>query len=156
MHNLNSTQKIYWNRFISTLPRDSRPIQPNISASVAGNNEITDELLNLYLCGKKIAGSSIVEDFLSAGDELPKIGNYWILLNSKQEPSCILKTIDIKLHKFNEVTVEIAIAEGEGDLSLEYWRKVHADLYTPFLNAWGLKRIEDATVITEFFSIVYR
>ena len=156
MQKLNIHQKIYWDRFISGLPLNSRPLNPNISASFAGNKEITDELLNLYLIGKKTAGSSIVEDFVSAGDELPQIGNYWIFLNSKEEPSCILKTVDIKIHKFNEVPLEIAIAEGEGDLSLEYWRKVHSDLYTPFLNAWGLKEIADATVITEFFNVVYR
>ncbi len=156
MQNLNKTQKEYWDRFVFSLPLNSRPVNPNISASFAGNKEITDELLNLYFIGKKTAGSSIVEDFLSAGDQLPQIGNYWIFLNSKEEPSCILKTVDIKLHKFNEVPVEIALAEGEGDLSLEYWRKVHGQLYNPFLKMWGLTDIQEATVITEFFEVVYR
>lgn len=156
MQNLNKTQKQYWDSYVFTLPSSLRSMKLNVSASYAGNKEITDELLNLYLTGKKTAGSSIVEDFLSTGDELPKIGNYWIFLNSKEEPSCILKTVDIKIHKFNEVPVAIAAAEGEGDLSLEYWRKVHTGLYAPFLDAWGLKRIEDATVITEFFNVVYR
>jgi hypothetical protein len=33
---------------------------------------------------------------------------------------------------------------------------VHSELYTPHLRAWGLENLEDATVITEFFRIVYR
>ena len=61
-----------------------------------------------------------------------------------------------KIHKFNEVPVEIAVAEGEGDLTLEYWRKVHGELYVPYLKTWSLKNISEATVITEFFEIVYR
>ncbi len=138
------------------MPVDQQPLSPIVSASFAGNKEITDELLGLYLKGKKTAGSSIVEDFLSAGDPLPKVGNFWIFLNSQNIPSCILKTIEIKIHKFNEVSIEIAIAEGEGDLTLEYWRKVHSELRTPFLENWGLACIEEATVITEFFKVVYK
>ena len=153
---LTNNQKSYCQKYISSLPANDVPVKPNISASFAGNKEITDDLLKLYLLRKKTAGSSIVEDFLSAGDPLPQAGNYWIFLNSKEEPACLLKTASIKIHKFFEVPVEIAIAEGEGDLSLEHWRKVHAELYAPFLKSWGLDSIQNATVITEFFSIVYR
>jgi len=87
---------------------------------------------------------------------LPQVCNYWIFLNSRNEPSCILKTEKIVTHKFKDVPVEIAIAEGEGDLSLEYWKRVHGQLYSPHLASWGIKGIEEATVITEFFSVVYR
>ena len=45
-----------------------RPRSANIEAAFAGNRGFTDELLALYLAGKKHAGSSIVEDFLTAGD----------------------------------------------------------------------------------------
>lgn len=58
------------------------------------------------------------------------VGNYWIFLNSQEIPS----------------------AEGEGDLPLEYWRKVHGELYTPYLKSWGVQKLEDATVITKSVS----
>ncbi len=156
MQNLNIAQKSYWDAYVATLPQDEQPLTPFISASFAGNKEITDELLQLYLTGKKTAGSSVVEDFLTASDLLPEVGNFWIFLNSSETPSCILKTVEVKINKFNEVPADIAIAEGEGDLTLEYWRKVHSELYTPFLKNWGLARLEDATVITEFFEVVYK
>ncbi len=146
----------YWEKYLETLTKQEHPINPNVEASFAGNKEITDELLQLYLSGRKTAGSSIVEDFMSAGDPLPKVGNYWIFLNSKNEPSCILKTVKIVMNKFRDVPVEIAIAEGEGDMSLEYWRKVHEEIYGPYLSEWGVSNIEEATVITEFFEIIYR
>ncbi|MGZ3771474.1 MAG: ASCH domain-containing protein [Bdellovibrio sp.] len=65
-------------------------------------------------------------------------------------------TVKIVTHKFNKVPEEIAIAIGEGDLSLEYWKKVHSELYTPHLEKWGVNSIDVATVITEFFKIVYK
>jgi 5-formyltetrahydrofolate cyclo-ligase len=156
MKKMSSLEIQYWEKYLETLTKQEHPINPKVEASFAGNKEITDELLQLYLSGKKTAGSSILEDFISAGDPLPKVGNYWIFLNSKNEPSCILKTIKIVLNKFRDVTVEIAIAEGEGDLSLEYWRKVHEEIYAPNLSGWGVSNIEEATVITEFFEIIYR
>ena len=117
--NLNPQQQAYWEPYLATLPAADRPRNPVVTASFAGNAEITDGLLELYLSGKKHAGSSIVEDFLSAGDPLPAVGNYWIFLDSTETPRLILLTERTVLNKFFEVPKEIAIAEGEGDLSLE-------------------------------------
>lgn len=127
-----------------------------MSAGYAGNQEITDELLALYFASKKTAGSSILEDYLTAGDPPPQVGNYWIYLNSHDQPSCILRTEKVVIHKFKDVPIEIAIAEGEGDLSLDYWRRIHSEIYSSHLPKWGLNDIADATVVTEYFSIVYR
>ncbi len=150
-----SEQK-YWNEYLQSLLERDRPVNPFVTAAYAGTPEITDELLALYLCGKKTAGSSIVEDYVSAGDLLPKVGNYWIYLNSQNVPSCILRTERIETNKFRDVSESIAIAEGEGDLSLAYWKRVHAEIYLPHLKSWGIAHMDDATVITEFFTIVFR
>jgi extradiol dioxygenase family protein len=42
------------------------------------------------------------------------------------------------------------------DLSLDYWRHLHAAHYSPHLEEWGIADIEEATVITEHFTIVFR
>lgn len=156
MDSLKPQERQYWQSYLQTLTPDQIPTNAHVTAGYAGNPEISDELLELYLSGKKTAGSSIVEDFLSAGDPFPKVGNYWIYLSGIGQPCCILRTEEVVTHKFKDVPLEIAVAEGEGDLSLEYWRKVHSELYSPFLARWGVARIDDATVITEFFRIVYR
>ncbi len=146
----------YWQRYLQSLPPSDRPVNPRVEASFAGSRSLTDNLLELFLCGKKTAGSSIVEDFVSAGDPLPEVGRYWICLNSNDLPSCILRTQRVVMNKFKDVTGEIAIAEGEGDLSLDYWRKTHAEIYLPHLSSWGVEALDDATVITEYFELVYK
>lgn len=156
MKPLTEIEKSYWEKYLNTLPEILRPKNPNVTANFAGNREITDELLHLYLIGKKSAGSSIVEDFQTANDPLPQVGNYWIFLNSKDQPSCILKTERIVFNKFRDVPEEIAIAEGEGDLSIEYWKATHKELYLPYLADWGIPHMDEATVITEFFKLVYQ
>jgi 5-formyltetrahydrofolate cyclo-ligase len=147
---------VYWNTYRASIPNKRHLQDVFVSAGYAGTPQITDELLALYLSGKKSAGSSVMEDFLTAGDPLPQVGNYWIYLNSSGDPSCILRTEKVVMNKFKDVPVEIAIAEGEGDLSLEYWRRVHSELYSPCLVEWGVKSMDEATMVTEFFKIVFR
>ena len=156
MKKLKENERLYWKKYLISLPENERPVNPNVDVAFAGNKDMTDELLKLYLCGKKTAGSSIVEDYLSTGEALPQVGNFWIYLDSSSEPCCILRTEKIVINKFKSVPAEIAIAEGEGDLSLESWRQIHGEIYSPFLSKWGIANIDDARVITEFFQLVYK
>jgi uncharacterized protein YhfF len=45
---------------------------------------------------------------------------------------CIVETTEVTLRMYNEVDAEFAREEGEGDLSLEYWREAHRQLLFPF------------------------
>lgn len=151
---LNNVELDYWNSYLSTL--DEKPKVPNVEASIAGNDEIADQLLDLYLTGKKTAGSGLVKDYELSGDELPKVGNHWILLDSKKSPRCIVKTVRVEFYQFDQVPREVAIAEGEGDLSLEYWRNAHINFFRTFLKDWGVTDLDKETLVTEFYELVFK
>lgn len=151
---MNKKIQEFWDSYLQTLK--DRPTSPTIIVDVAGNQEITDELLHLYLSGKKTAASSLLKDYQVTGDPLPQISNYWIILNSNNEPKCIVKTIRIERYQFDRVPEEVAIAEGEGDLSLKYWRKAHIEFFKPYLKSWGVIELDKETLITEFFEVVYK
>jgi uncharacterized protein YhfF len=153
---LNEVELQYWQKYLVTIPNANRPIDPTIEGSYAGNVDCTDKLLELYLTGKKTAGSSLAEDFISNGEPIPKVGNYWILLDSKNQPSCILRTERVVLNKFTAVPPEISVAEGEGDLTLEYWQKSHQKYFSPFLQDFGITDINEAIIVTEFFALIYK
>ncbi|MEX2665606.1 ASCH domain-containing protein [Candidatus Uabimicrobium amorphum] len=127
-----------------------------VEAGMAGNSEITDGLLHLYLQGKKTAGSGLVQDYKQSGDPLPKIGNHWIILDAQQNPRCIVKTIAVEFHLFKDIPLRIAIAEGEGDSSLEYWRKGHRIFFSAFLADLGIDDLDEAEIVTEFFELVWK
>lgn len=130
-----------------------------MEAAAAGSNEITDSLIHLYLSGRKTAGSSVVEFYRTEGVPLPQVGNYWIILDSKERPACIARTTRTTINKFMDVPVDIAIAEGEGDLSLRYWRDAHRDFfhaaYAASFKKWGVGSVDELTILTEFFEIVF-
>jgi len=153
---LTESELVFWNKYLGSKSTVNPPLNYTIEASPAGSLNITNKLIELYLAGKKSAGSGLVEDFEVVGDPLPKIGHYWIVLDSDKQPKLILKTIRVEIHKFTEVPEYVAIAEGEGDLSLEYWKKSHTKFYEPNLASWNLKHIDDSNVITEFFETVWK
>ena len=47
-----------------------------------------------------------------------------VILDGTGSPVCILETISVEIHPFNEVGEQHAWEEGEGDRSLEFWREV--------------------------------
>jgi len=153
---LTESENEFWLDYLNSVSIPAKQSSCNVEASPAGNYSITDQLIELYLTGKKTAGSSLVEGFEFSHDPLPEIGDFWIVLNGKNQPRLILKTIKIEIHRFRDVPEYVAIAEGEGDLSLEYWKKSHKEFYKSNIQLWGIKDIDDAHVITEHFEVVWK
>lgn len=153
---LKPDERAFWTAYLASLPTKRRPKKPFVYAGYAGGRKGTDSLIRLYRSGKKTAGSGLVADYETAGDPLPKTGDYWILLDSRDRPRFLLKTIRTELNLFGRIPKSVARAEGEGDLSVAYWKKAHARFFFPFLNDWGVDDIDKAVVITEHFEIVHR
>jgi len=151
---MNTEQKKFWDGYVATLKEV--PKDPVIEVAIAGDERNADHLLELYLEGKKMASSGLVEGFKACNAPLPKVGNYWMILNSKEEAKCIVKTLAIEFYVFSEVPEKVSLAEGEGDCSIEHWRKVHIAFFQPYLADWGISNIKDATVITEYYDVVYK
>ncbi len=152
--NLNQNELNYWNSYLKNLR--IKPLNAKVIADVAGNNQITDALLALYLNGKKPAGSGLVKAYEFSNENLPEVGNYWIILDSTKNPRCLVKTIGVEIHQFDQVPESIAIAEGEGDLSLEHWRKVHMEFFSDYLNELKIVDLNKEKIVTEFFEIVQK
>jgi uncharacterized protein YhfF len=47
------------------------------------------------------------------------------VLDGKGEAVCVIRTLSLRLIRFNEMSAELAALEGEGDLSLAYWQSAH-------------------------------
>ncbi|HCH51611.1 MAG TPA: ASCH domain-containing protein [Proteus sp.] len=100
-----------------------------ISWSFGDNEKLADELAMLVVQGKKTATCSSLSGFFS-DSEIPVIGGFNIILNSKQEPICVIRTRSLRLIRFSEITQELAAKEGEGDLSLAYWQQEHKEFFS--------------------------
>ena len=118
--------------------------------------EVPDKLADLVVNSKKRATSSAYAVYEAEDEETPKAGEYSIILNSKDEAVCIIKTIKVGFVPFKEVSAEFAAKEGEGDLSLAYWRDVHQNFFTEELKEIGMDFSKDMLVVCEEFEVVYK
>ena len=114
-----------------------------------------DMLANLVLIGEKTATASAFPLYESEKEPLPEVGEYSIILDSKDNAVCIIKTAKVYVVPFKEVTAEHAYKEGEGDKSLEYWRAVHEKFFTDCLSEAGMLFSGDMKVVCEEFDVVY-
>ena len=114
-----------------------------------------DELADLVVSGTKTATASAYPLYEQENEPLPKVNDYNVILNSKDEAVCIIRTTKVYVEKLNRVSIEHAFKEGEGDRSLEYWRKVHQEFFTECLKDTDLEFNEDMKVVCEEFKVVF-
>lgn len=114
-----------------------------------------DRLAELVLAGKKTATSSAYPIYGAENAPFPKAGDYSIILDSCENAVCIIRTTKVYVVPFDEVSSYHAYREGEGDLSLEYWREVHRAFFTMEMNSIGKNFDEKMKVVCEEFEKVF-
>ena len=115
-----------------------------------------DELARLVVTGEKSATASAYPLYEVDGEPLPEAGEYSVILDSKDNAVCIIRTEKVTVVPFNEVSADHAYKEGEGDKSLDYWREVHRKIFTEWMNEARLEFTTDMPVVCEEFAVVYK
>ena len=125
--------------------------------SFGGEDEASDELARLAVCGKKFGTASLYDLYVleDAVDEIPKIGDYSVILDSKGEALCVIRDYEVSIRAFGEVPPFHAYSEGEGDRSLGYWRGVHRYFFEREIKGTGLSFTDESKIVCEKFSVEY-
>lgn len=123
--------------------------------SFGGTADQADRLAALVISGKKTATASLYQLYRWTNEPVPKVGDYNIILDGRQAPVCIIRTTKIEVVPFSEVTAEHAKLEGEGDLSLDYWREVHWEFFSEEAEAANHHFFETDPVVCEEFKLLW-
>lgn len=115
-----------------------------------------DKLAELVLQGIKTGTASAYALYEMENEPMPKVGDYSVILDSKDEAKCVIQTTKLYVAPFMEVTEEHARKEGEGDKSLAYWRRVHEEFFTDCFKEVGLPFDPAMEVLCEEFKVVYQ
>lgn len=115
-----------------------------------------DLLAALVAAGEKTATASAYPLYELEDEELPREGEYSVILDSQENAVCVIRNTRVYVTVFEEVTEEHARKEGEGDKSLTYWRKVHEDFFRACLEEAGLVFTPEMKVVCEEFEVVYK
>jgi uncharacterized protein YhfF len=153
----NEMLESYWQKFLSTLPAES-PYRDKtyISEGWGDSPEMADELGALIAAGTKTATCSALWEWEAEGQSPPETGTITIVVDGRGEPLCIVETTEVTLRKYNEVDAEFARAEGEGDLSLAYWREAHRRFFSRSLSKIGRQFSEEMPLVCERFRLIYK
>ena len=115
-----------------------------------------DLLAELVVSGAKTATASAYPLYELEKEPLPQADEYSVILDSEENAVCVIQTTKVAVVPFNEVTAEHAFKEGEGDRSLDYWKKVHESFFAECLREAGLNFTPDMKVVCEEFVVVYK
>ncbi len=114
-----------------------------------------DGLAALVLSGKKTATASAYPLYALEGEPLPQPGEYGVILDSRERAVCVIRTTRVYVTPFDRVTAEHAAAEGEGDRSLNGWRRAHRAFFEEEMRRAGMAFDERMPVVCEEFEKVY-
>ena len=142
----------YWERF----QKKSGITESFVDAWSFGDNpELADELLELVLSGKKTGTATLVLELEMEGENMPKVGDCSVVLNSTDEPAAIIRTTSVAIKPFNDVEEAFAYSEGEDDRTLESWKREHWKFWTRVGQKLGFTMNEDLLVVCENFELLH-
>lgn len=143
-----------WKAFVQ-----DHPEYLNVPEPPAGYFGATEEVANtcaqLAQNGQKKCTSHSLIGLQQRGEPLPKIGDLNIVTDFNGYAHCIIRTTKVRLKPFFSISPEYARLEGEGDGSLEYWKRVHWEYYTQELEPFGKVPRESMIVVCEEFETIY-
>lgn len=88
-----------------------------------------EKLIKLVLLGEKRATTSLFSEYENDNEPLPKVGDRSIILHDDNSTACLIETEKVIITEFANVTKKMAFIEGEGDKSLEYYKKEHTRIF---------------------------
>lgn len=146
------TEKEMWNLYIKNNDVKNETYE---AWCFGGDASSANKLAKLVLKGIKTATASAYKLYEIEKSPLPSAGDLNIILDYDNNAVCITKTTKVYTCPFKEVSREHAFKEGEGDLSLAYWRKVHKDFFSKELKEYNLEFDENMIIVCEEFEVVY-
>jgi len=149
--------KKMWEQYLTSINEDTGSTDKTYSAwHFCDNEQDANDLAKLVISGTKKATASLHAFYEFENDELPKYGDHSIIINWDGVAQCIIKTTNIDIVPFKNVTEEFAATEGEGDKSLNYWKNCHLDYFSREMKEIGKEFNENSLVVCEKFEVVYK
>lgn len=145
----------FWGQYLTTLPAAEQAGRSYTVWSFGYSSEMADRLGELVRRGVKTATSTLLWEFESTGETLPKPGDLSLILDGRGEPLCIVETVEVETTPFDQMSERHAWEEGEGSRTLEYWRAAHLEFFTETCARINRQPDEHMPVVCERFRLVF-
>lgn len=149
---MNPSVVILWKRYRSSNPSAPATLPP--SYHFCDNREDADLCAALVVTGRKRATATSLAELGLGGDPLPQIGDFAIVLDWEGRAKAIIRTTSVEIRRFGDIDKTFAAKEGEGDLTLEWWRAAHVAYYKRILAGTAHRVDDDLEIACEEFELV--
>nr|QQZ49985.1 ASCH domain-containing protein [Phenylobacterium glaciei] len=95
------------------------------SFSFGDSPEMADRLLAFVLSGAKTATCWSIAD-----GQQTQAGKRWVVKDGQGRSRAVIETLALDQRRFDEIDLAFAVAEGEGDETLDDWREGHRAYFT--------------------------
>lgn len=117
--------------------------------------KLADELAALVVDGPKRATAGLSAAYEHDREPLPQVGGLSIVLDGQGRPAALIRTTEIRVGPFSSVDEAFAWDEGEGDRSLEFWKRAHEAFFRRECAHIGIVCSESLAVVFERFRLIY-
>jgi uncharacterized protein YhfF len=119
------------------------------------NPETATELAELVVCGRKRATAGLLRQFGAAGEPLPVIGGYVVLVDGHGQSRAVWRTMELRLGPLVSVDDAFAWDEGEGDRTRASWLAAHRAFFGRYADRSGFDLHDDIETVFERFEVVW-
>ncbi|WP_298474688.1 ASCH domain-containing protein [uncultured Maribacter sp.] len=151
----NSSARNMWGDYLDKHLEDAFHEAPK-AIHFCDNEKDANTCAKLVTSGIKKATTDSLIGIQNRNEKLPKIGDFTVITNWEGEAQCIVETTKVTLRPFFSIDEAYASKEGEGDKSLDYWKKVHWDYYTREFEDFNRKPSESMIVVCHEFELVFK
>jgi uncharacterized protein YhfF len=145
----------FWQAFIATLPAGNPLPEDYHVWHFSDTAESANQVGELVRRGVKTATCSLLWSYEVEDQPLPQVNEYNVIINWEGTPLCITLTTEVEVRDFDKVDAIFAYEEGEGDRSLDYWRRVHWEVFSNECNMIGYRPVPGMPLVCERFRKVY-
>ncbi|HEU0052064.1 MAG TPA: ASCH domain-containing protein, partial [Longimicrobium sp.] len=145
-----------WRAFLdSGLAPSELPREPVSVFHFCDNEADADHCAALVVARRKQATAASLWWHEACGEPVPRAGDHHVVTDWSGEARCVIRTTEVAVVSFRDVTAEHAAAEGEGDLTLEWWRVTHWAYYHRELAGTAFTPRDDMPIVCERFIVVF-
>lgn len=91
---------------------------------------LRDRIVGAIQSGVKTSTSSLLREYEVGDEALPVVGGQGVVLDSNGKRVVVIETTAVHIVELRNVSLEHALAEGEGYVSVAEWRAGHTRFWT--------------------------
>ncbi|MEL4506091.1 ASCH domain-containing protein [Luteococcus sp. H138] len=113
---------------------------------------LRDALVASIVCGDKTSTTCLLAEYAPGVNPVDEVGSLEAVVDSCGEIACVTQVVDVQVVRLGDVTLEHAIAEGEGHTDVAAWRASHKEFWRSpeYVADMGELPLDDDTLVVCF------